>query len=118
MSWLLPRIVGLPTALDLLVSGRTLLAEEAVELGLVDRLVDEDALGAATAYAGELARLSSPASMRDMKRQVWGDLTSTLEQSVERAEALMRASFDRPDLAEGVTSYLERRDPKFPPLGN
>jgi enoyl-CoA hydratase/carnithine racemase len=116
MSWLLPRIVGMPNALDLLLSGRTLLAEEAVELGLVDRLVDSDALGAATEYAGELARLSSPASMRDMKRQVWGDLTGTLEESAERAEALMRASFDRPDLAEGVTSYLERRDPQFPPL--
>jgi enoyl-CoA hydratase/carnithine racemase len=116
MSWLLPRIVGLPNALDLLMSGRTLLAEEAAELGLVDRLVDTDALGAATDYARELARMSSPASMRDMKRQVWGDLTATLEQSVERAEALMRASFDRPDLAEGVTSYLERRDPLFPPL--
>jgi enoyl-CoA hydratase/carnithine racemase len=116
MSWLLPRIVGLPTALDLLLSGRTLLAEEAAELGLVDRLVDDDALGAATEYAGELARLSSPASMRDMKRQVWGDLTGTLEESVERAESLMRASFDRPDLAEGVTSYLERRAPNFPPL--
>jgi enoyl-CoA hydratase/carnithine racemase len=117
MSWLLPKIVGLPNALDLLMSGRTLLAEEAAELGLVDRLVDEDALGAGTAYAGELARLSSPASMRDMKRQVWGDLTGSLEESVERAEALMSASFDRPDLAEGVTSYLERRDPHFPPLG-
>jgi enoyl-CoA hydratase/carnithine racemase len=117
MSWLLPRIVGLPTALDLLLSGRTLLAEEAAELGLVDRLVDDDALGAATEYAGELARLSSPASMRDMKRQVWGDLTGTLEESVERAESLMRASFDRPDLAEGVSSYLEGREPQFPPLG-
>jgi enoyl-CoA hydratase/carnithine racemase len=50
-SWLLPRIVGLPTALDLLMTGRTLLAEEALEIGLVDRLVDEDAVGAAVDYA-------------------------------------------------------------------
>jgi enoyl-CoA hydratase/carnithine racemase len=116
IAWLLPRIVGLPNALDLLMSGRTLLAEEAAEIGLVDRLVDDDVLGAATEYAGELARLSSPASMRDMKCQVWGDLSGSLEQSVERAETLMAASFDRPDLVEGVTSYLERRDPHFPPL--
>lgn len=116
ISWLLPRIVGLPNALDLLMSGRTLLAEEALEIGLVDRLVDSDALAAATEYGRELARLSSPASMRDMKRQVWGDLTGTLEESVERAEALMGASFQRPDLAEGVASYLEKRDPRFPPL--
>ncbi len=116
IAWLLPRIVGLPNALDLLMSGRTLLAEEAAEIGLVDRLVDDDVVGAATEYAGELARLSSPTSMRDVKRQVWGDLTASLEESVERAESLMAASFDRPDLAEGVASYLERRDPQFPPL--
>ena len=86
IAWLLPRIVGLPDALDLLMSGRTLLAEEAAEIGLVDHLVDDDVLAAATDYARELARLSSPASMRDMKRQVWGDLSGTLEESVERAE--------------------------------
>lgn len=116
IAWLLPRIVGLPDALDLLMSGRTLLAEEAAEIGLVDHLVDDDVLAAATDYASELARLSSPASMRDMKRQVWGDLSGTLEESVERAETLMAASFDRTDLAEGVASYLEGRDPRFPPL--
>jgi enoyl-CoA hydratase/carnithine racemase len=116
IAWLLPRIVGLPNALDLLMSGRTLLAEEAAEIGLVDRLVDDDVLGAATEYAGELARLSSPVSMREVKRQVWGDLSSSLEESVERAESLMAASFDGADFAEGVASYLDRRDPKFPPL--
>jgi enoyl-CoA hydratase/carnithine racemase len=115
-SWLLPRIVGLPTALDLLMTGRTLLAEEALEIGLVDRLVDEDAVGAAVDYARGLARLSSPASLRTMKKQVWGDLTSSLEDAADRAEALMRASFEGPDLVEGIASYLEGRDPQFPPL--
>jgi enoyl-CoA hydratase/carnithine racemase len=116
VAWLLPRLVGLSTSLDLLLSGRTVLAEEAAGLGLVDRLVDDDVLGAAMDYARTIATSCSPASMRDMKHQLWGDLTAGLEESVERAEALMRDSFSRPDLAEGVASYLERREPRFPPL--
>ena len=62
IAWLLPRIVGLPNALDLLMSGRTLLAEEAAEIGLVDRLVDDDVVGAATEYAGE----ARPAVLADL----------------------------------------------------
>ena len=116
LSWLLPRLVGMSRSLDVLLSGRVFLAEEAYELGLVNRVVDGDVVEAALAYARELATLSSPASMRDMKRQVWADAVSSLEESWERTEKLMLASFDRPDLAEGVTSYVERRDPQWPPL--
>jgi enoyl-CoA hydratase/carnithine racemase len=116
LSWLLPRLVGWSRALDLLMSGRDVDAEQARAVGLVDHVVD-DALPAAVDYARGLVRHSSPAAMADMKRQVWGDATLTLEQSLEHAESLMRASFQRPDFAEGVASFLERRDPQFPPLG-
>jgi hypothetical protein len=54
--------------------------------------------------------------MRDMKQQVWRDLVGTLEESWGRTEQLMLASFERPDLREGVLSYFESRDPDFPPL--
>lgn len=116
VAWLLPRLVGLSASLDLLLSGRTLLAEEAAAMGLVDRLVDDHVLAAAVDYAKDMAVACSPAAMRDMKHQLWGDLDGSLEESVDRADALMRASFARPDLAEGVASYSERRDPHFPPL--
>jgi enoyl-CoA hydratase/carnithine racemase len=55
--------------------------------------------------------------MADMKRQVWADTVDSLDASWARTEKLMLASFERPDLAEGVMSYVERRDPDFPPLG-
>jgi enoyl-CoA hydratase/carnithine racemase len=116
LSWLMPRLVGMSRSLDVLLSGRVFLAEEAYELGLVNRVIDGDVVEAALAYARELATYSSPASMRDMKRQVWADAVSSLEESWERTEKLMLASFDRPDLAEGVASYVERRDPQWPPL--
>src|SRR5207253_2469384 len=103
-------------ALDVLMSGRLFLAEEAFELGLVSRVVDGDVLAAALDYARELATLSSPASMRDMKQQVWADQLGSLDEAWERTEKLMLASFDRADMREGVISYLDGRPPEFPPL--
>jgi enoyl-CoA hydratase/carnithine racemase len=115
LSWLLPRVVGWSRALDLMLSGRPVASEEALRIGLVDRVVD-DARTAALDYAREIARLCSPAALRDIKQQAWGDATATLHESIDRSARLMMASFTRPDLAEGVMSYLEKRDPDFPPL--
>jgi len=83
----------------------------------VNRVVDGDVVDAAMSYAQELATYCSPASMADMKRQVWADSVGTLSESWERTEKLMLASFDREDLKEGAVSYLENRAPDFPPLG-
>jgi enoyl-CoA hydratase/carnithine racemase len=115
LSSLLPRIVGWSRALDLMLSGRSVSADEALGMGLVDYVVP-DALVAALDYAHEVARLCSPAAMRDVKRQVWDDAGRDLGESIDRAAALMTASFTRPDLAEGVVSFMEKRDPDFPPL--
>jgi enoyl-CoA hydratase/carnithine racemase len=116
LSWLLPRVVGMSRSLDVLLSGRVFLAEEALALGLVNRVVDGGVVEEAMAYARELATYCSPASLADMKRQVWADSVGTLAESWERTEKLMLASFDREDLKEGVLSYLEGRAPNFPPL--
>jgi enoyl-CoA hydratase/carnithine racemase len=116
LSWLMPRLVGMSRSLDVLLSGRVFLAEEALSLGFVNRVVDGDVVEAAMAYATELATHCSPASMADMKRQVWADSVGSLVESWERTEKLMLASFDRPDLKEGILSYLEGRAPEFPPL--
>jgi enoyl-CoA hydratase/carnithine racemase len=118
MSWMLPRLIGPARALDLLLSGRVVLGTEAAAMGLVNRAIPGDAvLGEAVGYARELATHSSPASMAAMKRQVYGDLERGLEASVEDANRLMVDSFSQPDFAEGVASFVERRDPRFAPLG-
>src|SRR6185312_14644623 len=86
ISWMLPRLVGPARALDLLLSGRVVLGGEAAELGLVNRAVpDGQAAQEALAYAGELARECSPASMATMKRQVYGDYDRTLAETVQDA---------------------------------
>jgi enoyl-CoA hydratase/carnithine racemase len=118
LSWVLPRVAGSSAALDLLLSGRTLLAEEAERLGVVDRVSEEGKVGEqAHAYAAELARHSSPASMAAIKRQLYADQERTLDLATADAAEQMERSFERPDFREGVESFVERRAPEFPPLG-
>jgi enoyl-CoA hydratase/carnithine racemase len=117
ISWMLPRLVGPATALDLLLSGRIVLGAEAASLGLVNRAVpDGQALDAAVEYARMLARESSPSSMATMKRQVYVDYARGLSETVIEANKLMVESFSGPDMAEGVQSFVERRPPRFAPL--
>ena len=116
-SWLLPRLVGHAVALDLLLSGRVFLAEEALTLGLVNRVFAAEALVAETlAYARELATQCSPAAMAEMKHQVYAAYSEDLDAAVADANRRMAASFKRPDFKEGVRSFIEKRPPAFPPL--
>jgi enoyl-CoA hydratase/carnithine racemase len=118
MSWILPRLIGPARALDLLLSGRVVLGEEAAAMGLVNRALPVDrVLDEALAYARELATHSSPASMATMKAQVYNDLERDLAEAVGVANRLMLESFSGPDFAEGVASFVERREPRFAPLG-
>jgi enoyl-CoA hydratase/carnithine racemase len=118
ISWLLPRLVGPANALDLLLSGRVVFAEEAQTLGLVNRVFAPDRLLDATLdYARELVVNCSPASMATMKQQVYTALDQALPDALTEADRLMLASFTAPDFVEGVTSFVERRDPRFAALG-
>jgi enoyl-CoA hydratase/carnithine racemase len=118
ISWILPRLVGPARALDLLLSGRVVFAEEAQTLGLVNRVLAPDRLlDAALDYAHELVVNCSPASMATIKRQVYADLQRDLPGALAEADKLMLASFAAPDFVEGVTSFVERRDPRFAALG-
>jgi enoyl-CoA hydratase/carnithine racemase len=117
MSWMLPRLVGPARALDLLLSGRVVFSEEAYELGLVNRVLAPDRLLETTLdYAHELVVNCSPKSMATMKQQVYADLQSSLPDALKAADELMLDSFAAPDFVEGVTSFIERRDPRFAAL--
>lgn len=115
VSWLLPQVVGRSRAADLLLSSRRVDAQEAYRIGLVDRLVD-DPLAEAIAYADALATGSSPTSMDVIKHQLTQDADRSFVDAAVDAERLMFESFARPDLAEGVASFTERRSPAFTPL--
>jgi len=118
-SWVLPRLIGLERALDLLLSARTFDADEALSLGLVSRVTEPgEVVAQATAYARDLARSCSPRSMAAIRRQVWADAGRGWAEANEAWLAVMRQYNDpaNPDLTEGVASFVEKRPPAFPPL--
>jgi len=116
-SWLMPRLVGMARALDLLLSARVVTAEEARELGLVNFVVPQgQVLPAALDYARDLVQNVSPTSMSVIKRQVLRHVDLPLDQALAESNALMAESLRRPDVAEGVASFVEQRPPRFAPL--
>lgn len=113
-AFLLPRLVGMHNACDLLYSGRLIDAQEAQRMGLVNRVIEhERLLPEVRAYAQELAASCSPRSLKLMKRQLYGDLFTDLGASIRLADQEMVRSFGTEDFKEGVASFLKRRPPRF-----
>ena len=115
VSWMLPRVVGHANAMDLLLSGRIIDADEALAMGLANKVVDDDQLlEEAMAYAALLAR-NAPRSMAIMKEQVYRDAHSDVVTAVKVANQLQGETLLTPDFREGITAFAERRPPVFPP---
>jgi len=114
MAWMLPRIVGLPNALDLLFSARQINAAEALRMGLVNHVfAQENFLDKIHEYAADLASRVSPRSLRVIKRQVYRAMFQTLAESFDLAVEEMVASLHSEDFKEGVAHFLEKRSPAF-----
>jgi enoyl-CoA hydratase/carnithine racemase len=112
-SWLLPRVLGLGAAYELLLDGGALDADRARALGYVCAVVEPESL---LARAHELARSlaeGSPFAARRIKRLVRDGLSRTLEDHLRAHTAALEECFHSADHAEGVTAFLERRAPAF-----
>jgi enoyl-CoA hydratase/carnithine racemase len=113
ISWMLPRLIGPMHALDLLLSARVVEAEEAERMGLVRVLPEEGFAEAVHARAAEIANLSSPRSVRIIKRQVYEGLFQSLAEATAIANREQEVCRGTEDFREGVAHYLEKRPPKF-----
>jgi enoyl-CoA hydratase/carnithine racemase len=114
LSWLLPRMIGLTRANELLLSSRAFLAEEALAFGLVNAVHPADAVLAATqAYARELVARVAPNSLRQTRWQIYRDLHRDIAASVLDSERLLADMMREPDYREGVAAFLEKRAPRW-----
>ncbi len=112
--WRLPQAVGPSKAAELLFTGDVIDAAEAERIGLVNRVLPHDELlKHVQEYVRDMAANCSPTSLQIMKRQVYEALQEPLSEAHAKAVRLMLESFGRPDFGEGVTSYLQKRPPKF-----
>ena len=113
-SWILPRLIGSARALDLLWSSRKVGADEALQMGLVNRIIPQDELLNETkAYIQNLADNCSPTSLMMMKQQVYRHMNAPLGEAMKESNKWMAESLKREDFKEGVASYLEKRAPDF-----
>lgn len=117
LAWLLPRVVGTARAAELLLSGRTITADEAVRIGLAHAVTPPgEALPTALNWARDVAAHCSPRSLATIKKQLYEDPDLPREEALKRAVHLMRESFEWPDLTEAMSARGEKRPPAFPPL--
>lgn len=118
ISWLLGRLAGPAVAMDLLISSRKIRGPEAAALGVVNAAMPGDELlDHCRRYITDLAERCSPTSMAIMKRQVHSQMNQGLGAADAEAYQLMLQSFGHPDFTEGVTSFLQKRPPRFARLG-
>ena len=114
-TWLLPRLVGVTRALELLISGRLFTGAEAAEIGLVSRaLPRDDVLPAALDLARDIATNTAPASVAIIKRLVYRNLQELDRiRSFEQETDVTWWAGRLPDAVEGVMSFLEKREPHW-----
>jgi enoyl-CoA hydratase/carnithine racemase len=112
-TWILPRLIGMSAAMDLLLTGRTVSAHEALALGLVSRVVPPAELGpTAIAIARDIADNTAPVSVALTRRLLWRQLaTSDPVEGRSQEDAVFQWTTRQPDAPEGIKSFLEKRRP-------
>ena len=112
-SWLLPRLVGLHRAKELALFAGMVSAQEALELGLVNRVVGVDELDEVTdSWARALAE-GPPVALSQSKRLLNDALQVTLEQALDAESHAQVANFATADTAEAFAAFMDRREPTF-----
>lgn len=115
-SWFLPRLVGMAQAAQWVYSGRVFPAQEALDGGLVSEVLEPDQLlPRAREIAHDMIDSTSAVSVALMRQMMWRMLGADHPMEAHKVDTRgIEALGKMPDAAEGVTSFLEKRPPKFP----
>ena len=117
LSWLLPRLVGLGRANDLLLTSRVFSSEEAMSMGLVNQLFDpEDLVSETKVYLHKMIQSVSPNSIKQTRWQIYKDLHRGVADAVDESEKLLEKMMQEKDFQEGVEAFVEKREPRWPSL--
>lgn len=113
-SWMLPRLVGLRRATELVLTSRRIGAEEAAALGLVTEVVDDEDLDSAVSALVDRFRSGPTAAHGVAKRLLRASATATFEQQLAREAEAIAAAAASPTGQEGIAAFLAKRPPSFP----
>ena len=115
LSWMLPKIVGLGRANDLLLTSRVFTSDEALTLGFVNQIFEPEALMVQTReYAHQLITSVSPNSLRQTRWQIYKDLHRDVASAVIESERLIEDMAKEEDFKEGIAALVEKRPPRWP----
>jgi enoyl-CoA hydratase/carnithine racemase len=114
-TWLLPRLVGMSRAADLLLTGRLVGAREALDMGLVSRVVpDAELLASAQALAREIAEQTGPVAVALTKRLLWHMAGESDPAAAERLDSRVFGwATQSPDAKEGIRAFLDKRPARW-----
>ncbi len=113
VSWLLPRLIGSAKALEMFYTGDPLGAEDAARFGLVNEVLEPDELEPHVRQLAERLAAGPSQALGAIKRSVNYATHSTLEEAMEFEFHLQGAQMRNEDFREGVTAFLEKRQPRF-----
>ena len=115
-SWFLPRLVGVPTALDWVYSGRVFDAQEAKEKGLVQSLhAPDDLLPAAMELAHRVTEKSAPVSIAVSRQLIWRMMGAEHPMDAHKIDSrALQIRGQSADVKEGIESFMQKRDANFP----
>ncbi|MEO5898614.1 MAG: enoyl-CoA hydratase-related protein [Ilumatobacteraceae bacterium] len=111
---ILPRVVGLSTAADLLLSGRMFSGADAMAMGLVSQaLPAEEVLPAALVLAADIAKNTAPVSVAVSKRLLWDAMDKSVAETLHAEGVLFPRVTALDDAQEGIAAFVEKRSPAW-----
>lgn len=114
LSWMLPKVVGATRAMELLLSSRVFLADEALNIGFLNAVYPEDdLLPTVLAYAEDLASNVAAGSLRETRQQMYLDMHRPVGDSISESMRLLNEMMGSDEYRQGVKALVEKRPPDF-----